>query len=219
MNHREASKLLAELEQGRLRPPQREEVERHLEACPACREWLAAYGLLGRALAGAAAEHPEAGELAAWAVAGSGESPGSLGEHLAQCPDCRRDAELVGAALAAARGDEQREEADRRRLAKRRFALASAAAAAALVLAVLGGTLISRPAPDAAQEQVLSGRTLVGEETFVGPSIHASGVKIESGSRIVFEAEDLVTFGEGFEVASGASLEIGRVGKVEGADV
>lgn len=210
MNHRTASGLLADYGQGRLDAEARADVARHLAACAACREWLETYTLLGAAL-GARREHshPEVEALAAWALCE--DAPTEASEHLASCNECSGDLRLVARAIREARHDRQKEEAVARNLRTKSRAAAFAWLAASLAFAMLLLPLLFAPGTRVEHDRVITGGTLVGEETFVGQSIHASDVRIESGSSIVLEARDLVTFGEGFEVASGASLAVGRV--------
>lgn len=209
MNHREIRARLADHAHGRLRPPEQAELERHLASCLHCREWLETYRLLGSTLAGSGGlEHPGAAELAGWAVAGADELAGPVALHLEACSSCRHEVELLQGAIAEARdGREPSAAADAGR-SRSRWTPGRVAAAASLVLVVLAGILFSRPAGDAGSEEILSGRSLASDERIAARSIHAADVRIESGSHIVLSAQDQITFGEGFEVASGASLTV-----------
>lgn len=211
MSHRDTRELLPDFAQGRLEAEGRAAIEEHLAVCPACREWLETYHLLGRALAAQEeTEHPDSADLAAWA-ARNDELPPGAAAHLEGCAECGREVELLTAAIRAARGAEQIEEVESRRLRPRRGRMAIAwTAAASLVLLVLAGSLLLDFRGDEERDYVISGVTLSGEETISARSIHASAAKILPGSAVVFEAGELIALGEDFVVASGATFEAGN---------
>lgn len=194
MNHRDIRELLADFALGRLEGGQRDRIQEHLAGCSRCREWLATYELLGRALeARQAADHPR-GELAEWAVL-DGELPEAASRHLAECPSCRSELERLREAISAARETRPREPAVR---------WASAAAVAVLLLA---GSLLLFTRQPTATDQIIRGGVLTGEQTFTGRSIVASDVELQPGSRIVFEAGKMVALGDGFVVGSRVTFE------------
>lgn len=205
MSHREIHALLAEYAQGRLETASATEIAAHLAGCPDCREWLATYGLLERALAEGAGRHPASAELAAWAAAGD-DPPAAAAAHLQACAGCARELRLVSQAIAAARGPEQAEEDLAERPRRSRIVWA----AAAVALLVLGGSqlLELRRAPES--EYVISGVRLASEETITARSIHASAAEIAAGGNVVFAGADRIALGEGFVVAAGARFEAGN---------
>lgn len=214
MTHQEIRGLLADHALGRLGQRERAAIDEHLAGCSACRGWLTTYDLLGRSLGRPTPlEHPDAAELAGWAVLHAADLPAEATAHLEACPACRRELDLLGAALTAARGDLPDAEAEPRRLARRRKPRAAAwAAAAAVALAVVAGWILLAPRSELDRERVIAGGHLTGNATISARSIYAANVEIASGSNIILEVGDMVTLGEGFVVASGATFAAGAVG-------
>jgi outer membrane murein-binding lipoprotein Lpp len=98
MNHDDAATRLADLEKGRLRPGEAEEVQAHRRDCPECRELSATYRLMAEASATRdPADGP--GHLSTAEIAARALHPhGSLGDaqdpaarHLAACRECAGD--------------------------------------------------------------------------------------------------------------------------------
>lgn len=204
MSHRAIRERLADFALDRLETPERVEVERHLPGCRDCRDWLETYELLGAGLrAPAALEHPDAADLAGWAVRGAA-LPEDATAHLAACPACAGELDDVRAALAAARDGLDEEVRPRRPPAKP--TAIRWAAAAALVLAVVAGSILLLPGDEPEPPYRVSGGTLPGDSTIAARAIHVSDVVIPSGSNIVFAAGETVALGDGFVVASGASF-------------
>lgn len=204
MNHRAASELLADLAEHRLETGMRAEVEAHTAGCAACREWLETYRLLGRAgVAQPETQHPAAAELAAWvALEAADDLPADAMSHLEECATCRHDLQLLASAIGAAR-----RERPWAKTASRRATIAWSVAAS-LALVVLAAALMRGPRGGASGE-VISGVTLSGTRTITARSIHASAAQIETGSHVVFRADELVSFGEDFVVAEGATFAAG----------
>ena len=98
MNHDDAVPRLTDLEKGRLRPGEAEEVQAHLRGCSECRDLSATYRLMAEAAAApdatAGSGHLSTAEIAARAFgprAASGEAPDPAARHLAACRECAGD--------------------------------------------------------------------------------------------------------------------------------
>ena len=103
MDHDAAHLLVADLVQGTLDPPRRDEVERHLDGCAECQAWRETYLLLARSLAvDPTGGHPDAGTLAAYGLHASrlaDSDRAAVAAHLEQCGECRRHVDLIRRAV------------------------------------------------------------------------------------------------------------------------
>lgn len=212
MKHSEIQGLLADWAAGGSDPTPTATLEDHLTRCLDCREWVETYRLLGNALAArTAAEHPSSAELGAWAAL-DGPPPDAARAHLATCPACREELEIVRAAVLAARDDAHHDLSVARAPRVKRSVLRWAAAAGIAFLGIAGSIwFLSRE--ESPPQYVMSGGAFTGDEVISAPSIHASQMVVQSGSRVVFEASEMVSLGDGFVVAADATFEAGTTGR------
>ncbi|MFQ5528597.1 MAG: zf-HC2 domain-containing protein [Thermoanaerobaculia bacterium] len=211
MEHEVASQILPEFVEGELDAGGSAEFESHLESCSECRGWVETYWLLAAVARQPREEsrHLTTDELVDIALAREPD-PGRTAstKHLATCLACRREIELVQAAAAEGRAAEESRLAgaplERPRLAAaRRLALA-----ASLVLASGAALFVwherSESSPERLSGAVLSGTMLVESNQ----AISIDRTEISAGADITVSSSDVVSFGDGFVVDSGASLVV-----------
>ncbi len=215
MKHLEASNLLTEFVSRSLSPERRLEVEAHVEECAECHAWVTTHLLLSGALAAetgeSTASHPSAFELSSLALAAhtlSDDVREGCARHVANCAGCRQEMELVQAAATAAR------EVDERPAARRRFASSELLAWAAGLLLVVGAVayfgIAAPPPPEShAENRQLQGETIDDSRLIEATeSIFVGATEMRKGAVVSLQAGRAVTFGNGFSVGSGASLDV-----------
>jgi anti-sigma factor ChrR (cupin superfamily) len=235
IDHRRASRLLADLHGGQLTAERRAELSEHVAGCAECRGWSETYEFLSAALSGASeAEHPSSEQLAHLAVDATlltGPERDQLADHLEACADCRRELELCRGALASARRPAPVTRLPLRlpsSLGARHWALA-----ASLILALAVTFIAVRPdgservrvttAPAAAVPPTeptviaaadpgvrqLAGDRLEGHQLIEAAHIiNASALTIGNDSDITLRAGEMVVLGEGFSIGSSATLGV-----------
>ena len=217
MKHPEANELLSDYLVGRLRPGESSGVEQHLAVCAECRDQARIYTLFAESLCpeGSSGEgHPTSHELAAWAVDPVSQRD-SIEEHVGECLACEHQAELSRQALAA--GDAE-PIAERGIfgvfVGKHQGGLALAASLILLVAAWswTSGRDLQVPSHRTATGSVSGSRIITAVD-----SILVIGMKIESGSEVVFRAGEVISFGEDFVVGSGATLLVETTGSPDAA--
>lgn len=197
---------LTEYAAERLDATDARELEKHLAECEECKTWLETYRLLAHGL-----RHPSSPEIAEYAVTPDrvpATDRNRIRRHLDICADCARDAELTQAAATEARQENTRAtEVPPAFPPARRFVLGALAASALLVLAT-GVVFVSRQSPENnsvfVDRRTLHGSTVLEAER----EILIVATHIETGADITFRAGNVVALGEGFSIASDASLTI-----------
>jgi hypothetical protein len=213
VNHHDATRLLSGYAEGALEPALARQMEQHLEDCDDCRDWLETYSFLNDGL-DCARSAPS--ELLAQYVVDEGRLEETqrdiVREHVAACGACKEELEAIRSALEAARHKQPAH------TIKRALSMISAAQprelaiAAALVLTVLAATTFTvfRGSPwmrseQQSQEQMTdAGAALEGDETIV-----IASTRVYDGANLTIHSRNTVVFGEGFSVASGATLVVG----------
>ena len=185
-------------------------VERHLEGCGECREWLETYRSIAAGLGSDRADldaHPSSAALASLAAEGDGRTgdPATL-EHLGACPSCQ---ELVAVTRSAITEADGAPAADRKALGRW-----AALAAAALLLVALGIALsvergAGEPQRVEAADYRISDVSLSGvRQIEAARSLSVSSVQVEHGARVRFRAGQRVALGDGFSVGPEADFAI-----------
>lgn len=236
MRHREAIGYLPDLGSGRLEPGTTAEVRGHVDRCPACREWLATHDLLvGELSPNLQDDNHPVSELLALCIVRPEElnEPGreELRDHLVRCSACRGMLAQVQTAVRQARppGDGVRPPVTVRspRPLYRTSALAAGLVILVLAAGLLIGSLVSSRFDRASTGSVhqravaeattspatpdeLSGQDLEGHQVIEADrALLVSKLTIKSGADVTFDGRDVIAFGDGFQVATGARLTVG----------
>ncbi len=219
MSHSEMNLQLADYAAGGLEPKARGRLEEHLTECADCAEWLATYRLLSSGIE--TDTHPSSRLIAEFALAADNVSQferGRILDHLETCTDCAREVDLSRKAVRAARAEpawQAAADADRKRPFERLQLWARTqvespmrlAAAAGLILAVVIGTgVLLSPADSGGSSSTtaLHGTSVLE----AGDQILMADTSVEKGADVTVRAGTVVALGEGFSVASDASLTI-----------
>lgn len=239
MNHRQAVEYLPHYEAGSLNHDTEEAVERHLEGCSSCRDWLSTRDLLADALAGGQGrtrDHPDS-DLLALCVVRPEEihepDRDELREHLISCPVCRQDLSSLQEAVREARPVKSKH-VEVYRPSPWRLSGRSGLVAASLVAVLLGGGLVgllglfldrippggahsdgasahgSPPVASSEPMNELSGRDLEGTRLVSGDRrLVVSKLTVKRDANVTFHAGDSVAFGDGFRVEAGGRIRVG----------
>lgn len=173
--------MLPWLVNGTLDEGERARVVEHLRTCADCREELDRI----RTVLDTSEGHPPSGLLAAWAMGETVPDAEIIADHVASCPDCTRDAALVGEneVLAAFVPPSRSRDRDTARVLWRRT---TATAAAALIVGVVIGALIQQPSstnrhPDGERVAELErrlDRTVARLESFLRPRANVPVIEL-----------------------------------------
>lgn len=222
MDHAEATILLADAARDQLPPKKADALRRHLSECPECAESLKVCQLLSYALSTAsdAADHLDAELLSRFAcreTSLTSEEVSRCKAHLEVCRSCAIEFDLVQSSIVGSRfGISQRMHIARmardNRISRRTLALA-----AALLLAIAGAVFLpSKPHSDGKGQKNLVSQTLSSGRVHSDHPIFVEATTIEGGS-VVDLSSQMVTFGNGFSVGSGAVLSVGNRASTETA--
>lgn len=238
MRHARAASHLAELGTASLDPTVERAVIAHAEGCSACREWLETRDWLAGALSKrsrAEGMHLDSNLLALCAIRPEEIDEPDRDEvrlHLRHCVTCHAELTQVRAAIREARPRAKASTSPTPLPLSWSGPRPAQALAAALAVLLLGAGLVvvgfvfgssdsgagasppvaagSRPA-DMLHEKVeqLSGQSLEGTH-FIGSErdLMVSQLTIRSGADVQFRATDVVAFGDGFRVESGARIAV-----------
>jgi predicted anti-sigma-YlaC factor YlaD len=213
MNHQHATRLLSDFAERTLEPELSAQVEKHLDDCHECREWLEIYSLLH--------ETPDCarrvpGELLAnYAVDENWLDQAGrdmVRAHLGVCENCRDEIELVRTALAAARQQCSADKTHKQMSVISIVPPRKVAVAAALVIAVLAVATVTifRGIPWVRPEQRVQNLTITGDRVLEGDGeVVIASTQVAAGANLTIHAGDIVVFGDGFSVQNGASLVVG----------
>lgn len=239
MNHRQAVEYLPDYEAGSLNGDAEKAVERHVEGCSSCRDWLSTRDLLAGAMSrewDRGRDHPDS-DLLALCVVRPEEihepDRDELREHLHSCPVCRHDLSSLQEAVREARPVEGKR-VDLYRPSPWRLSGRSGLVAASLVAVLLGGGLVgllglfldrippgdahsdgasahgSPPVASSEPMNELSGRDLEGTRLVRGDRrLVVSKLTVKRDAEITFHAGDSVAFGDGFRVEAGGRIRVG----------
>lgn len=217
MDHLEASNLLPQRVSGDLAPNRRKALDEHVAHCEECSTWIATYGFFAEALGdpreASSAEHLSSHELSTLALAGDGLDPAArepCERHLRICSACLEEFELVRSGTFAAREESEPSQNSPSR-SRRSFAFQAGLAIAATLLLVVGAVFIGKARHLTPGEYSLSGETIGGSRTIQAQqSIFLESTALQPGADVTLQSQ-IVAFGDGFSVASGASLRVLRV--------
>jgi len=212
----EASNLLTRFVTRTLASSRRSEVEEHVVECDDCRAWVTTFSLLAQSLGDEAersvSSHPSSLDLSTFALAAHTLDDATrerCATHVRRCATCRREVELVGAAVSEARQGDRAAVSDSAPIRKRFASPARLAWAAGLLLAIGGLVLLQPSGPPSSgerqvQRKIFHGSSVVRARDFM----LVEETKITSGAEVSLEAGRAVAFGNGFSVGSGASLSV-----------
>lgn len=208
MEHLQATQLLSEHDTGRLSPAEIQALDGHIARCQECRGWIATYGLLAEA---SSRQHLGSQDLCDFALEAPGLSRAArerCERHLEGCSECRREVSLVRSGVL---------ESTEGVLVNPSFAgggrkLASwprgLAIAATLVLLIGGLVMASRLHIPVTDEYRLVGESVQEDRSIeASRSILVEATKVKTGSQLSMQSE-VVVFGDGFFVESGAALTV-----------
>ena len=209
MKHEETMQLLVDLEEGRLRGPEREEVIEHARSCDKCRDWSETFQLFSLALSPGSVSHASSELLARFASEPdrlSAPDAKALKMHLETCGSCRQGVEATREALRQAR----RRSGDR--MDSMRFYAGRLAIAAAAVLGIALTFFMSSPGAVQPVDRSLTDDSLSGVHLIEATSsITASAVAVERDGDVTLRAGDSVVLGDGFSIGENArfTVEVG----------
>jgi len=231
MKHREVLALLPEFEAGVLDSQSKAMVESHLLDCLHCQEWMETHDLLAEELGrngDPIEDHPHSQLLALCAVRPEEVyEPGreALRDHLEHCTTCRHTVAQVGGAVRGTRPAANETRSQNTPSASPHRGLRIAAALALMLLSVavisdlslrlLSGTAWSRndaPTSPVTTETVeeLAGGELRGVRLIrADRRLDISHVTVVRGAEVTFRAGEVIAFGDGFRVDTGARITVG----------
>lgn len=236
MTHREARVYLSELGAGSLEQATEEAVASHVTECGTCRAWLGTFELLAgesRAEDELDEPHPEEDLLALCAIRPEEiyePDREELRSHLERCPTCRRMVALVSSAVCRARplgSTGQSRSAPREAPSP----IWSRRLVAGLVVGLLGSALFlsllvfdrfatELPAlamarsvaaswsSDESAEQLADLELATTRSFSSDRKLTVSNVILKPGADVTFRGGDVIAFGDGFQVESGARLRV-----------
>jgi len=235
MNHRDAEEYLVDSAEGVLDGQLLGDLTSHVQGCSDCQGWLETFDILaGSAGQSGDGEHPDSHLIALCAVRAEEElepDRSDLRQHLASCGQCRREIELMKAALHQARPVVESKESPRMSVSAGRWWWKAAAAAAFIGIAIttllgpsvrhrerpddlhpaIASTALVEPASDPSlpatefSEAEINGERLIESDG----SLTFSETKINAGAVVKIQAVRTVAFGNGFEIGPQTRVEVG----------
>lgn len=201
MKHEEAERYLVDLASRSLPNETVSEMQRHVQDCDECQEWLETYSLLEASVApsGAAISHPAAEQIASYAL-DLEEVDEPFIAHVSGCGNCNREVRLVRASVSQAEASPPNRES----WPGSRWLVAAALSALAFGLPFW----FSRSNP-AGPDRTVSSQTLYGTTTIDSNEyLMATNTRIATGADVTLRAGRIVALGDGFSVGDDASLTI-----------